>query len=329
LKLKQRERLVTAIFLFLISVQLAHFVHSGWFFYEQGQLAPNHVTPPPQYADLYRVAIPTLVRMVRQVLHFNDGPTILAVLDLVTGFFGLYLLYLLTVDLPAQEPDRPKDRALKILILLAIIQIPITWVVPLQRPETMPSTLFLAFSLCCLTKRKSHPLWSLPILAATVVEAFARTDVPLVFGIALALVGLWTLVKPVPDASSSLVRAYILIGALITLISAGIQARLSYLHPHLSLDIQLKQNLTLHGLQILAISLSPYALFFLFLIVRRPALNILERVVILAALLYLPIYFTFGVVAEVRIYVPFMLIMSMVVARVWGSYLIEQFDAAR
>jgi hypothetical protein len=328
LNLKQRERFVTAIFLFLICVQLAHFVHNGWFAYEQGLSAPNYVAPPPQYADLYRIAVPALVRFVREVLHFNDAPIILAVLDLVTGFFALYLLYLLTVDLPVQEPNRPKDRAVKILIFLAIIQFPITWVIPLQRPETMPSSLYLALSLCCLVKMKDQPLWSLLILATTVVQAFGRTDVPLVFGIALGLIGLWALFKPVLDTRPATIRAYILTGALVTLIAGGIQSRLTYLHPHLSLDIQLKPNLTLHGLQILAISLSPYALFLLFLMVRRPALNLVERVVILAALLYLPIFFTFGAVAEVRIYVPFMLIMSMVAARVWGSYAIEQFDAA-
>jgi hypothetical protein len=319
----KRERLFTGIFLFLVCVQLAHFVHSGWFSYQQEISAPNYHAHPPEYADFYRVAIPALVRFIGRAFHIYNLPVILTALDFVTGFFALYLFYLLTVDLPPEEPNRPKDRALKILLFLAIIQFAITWVVPLQRPETMPSSLFLAFALCCLVRIRNRAVWILPILAATAIQAFARTDVPFVLGAAILLVGLWAFFKPASKSESSAARLYILTGALVAFLSGATQVFLSSLHPHHPLDFQLKRNLHPHYLEVFTIVMLPYALFFLFLIVQRPVLNTLEKVALLSALLYLPIYFTFGIAHEVRIYVPFMFVLDMVIARVWGSFLIH------
>jgi hypothetical protein len=320
LNFKQRERLVTCIFLFLICLQEAHFAHEGWFFYAQTvATAARH---PTQYADVFRIGIPALVQFTKKVFHTDDLPLIYGVLDLISGFLALYFLYLLTVDIPPGEPATPKDRALRILAFLAILQFPMAWIVPWQRPETLPSTLFLAICLYCLTKIATNPLWSLPILAATLVEITLRTDVPFVFGIAIVLAGLWTLFRH----RSKTARSYVVIGTLIILLSGGFQAYLRSLYPNMKLDIQWKPNLTFHNFEVSAISLLPFIVFFVFLIIKRPPLQLLDKAAIACALLYFPVYFILGVLSEVRIYAPFLLILSMVAARVSASFLSSRSD---
>jgi hypothetical protein len=322
LNFKQRERFVTCIFLFLICLQEAHFAHEGWFSYIQSAAPAAH--HPVQYADVFRIGIPALTQLTKRIFHTNDIPLIFAVFDLISGFLALYFLYLLTVDIPPGEPATPRDRALRILTFLAILQFPMAWIVPWQRPETLPSTLFLAICLYCLTKIATNALWSLPILAATFLEITLRTDVPFVFGIAIVLIGLWTLFRQ----RSRTAGLYVVIGTLIVLISGGFQAYLRSLYPNMKLDIQWKPNLTFHNLELSAISLLPFILFFVFLIIKRPPLQLLDKAAIACALLYFPVYFILGVLSEVRIYAPFLLILSMVAARVSGSLFSRRFDAA-
>ncbi|MBB5316844.1 hypothetical protein [Tunturibacter empetritectus] len=320
---KKQERILTGIFLFFVCVQLAHFVHNGWYTY--GHTAQ---VQRPQMGGTFRLALPALIQTTTRIFHVNDTSITAAAFDLITGFSALYLLYLMTVDLPLEEPDRPKDRALKILFFLAIIQFPLAWVVPWQRPETMPSALFLAFSLFCLAKIEKNRLWSLPLLAAVLIQTLVRTDVPLVFGAATAFVGLWSLVKKGSQGKFRASMDYIVIGSLIALISAGIQVYLHTLYPQASVDIQFGPNSTFHNLEILTIILAPFVSFALLLMVYRPPLTAVEKVAMASALLYLPMYFTFGLVTEARIYVPFLLIMCMVTARVSASFLSARFDAA-
>jgi hypothetical protein len=269
--------------------------------------------------------MPALIRAIAKIFHIHDSTLVMAGTDFVTGFSALYLLYLLTVDIPPAKPNQPKDRAMKILLFLAIIQFPIAWVVPWQRPETMPTTLFLAFSVLCLAKIESNRLWSLPLLAAVLLQVFVRADVPAAFGAATAFVGLQTLVN---QGKSRTCVDYIVIGSLMAAIAGGVQAYLRTLYPQASVDIQFGPNLTFHALEILSIVLAPFVAFIIFLIAKHPPLSTLERVVLLSAFLYLPLYFTFGSVAEARIYVPFLLILSMVAARISASFLSAEFDAA-
>lgn len=323
MNLKRLERFVTSIFLFLICLQEAHFAHEGWFVYFQtAAKVPPH---PIQYADAFRTGIPALTHLVKSIFHIYDVPIIFGIFDLIAGFLALYFLYLLTVHFAPGEPASPKDRALRILAFLAILQFPMAWIVPWQRPETLPSTLFLGICLYCLTKIATNPVWSLPMLAATFLQIFARTDVPFIFGIAIALVGLWAVLKQ----GSRTARSYIVMGGLLVLISGGFQAYLNFLHPHLPLDIQLRPNLSFHNLQVGVIALLPFILFFVFVIVKRPPLHLLDKAAIVSSLLYLPVYFVLGVTSEVRIYAPFLLIMSMVAARVSASFLISRIDTAR
>lgn len=264
-----------------------------------------------------------MIRLVADIFHVKDRGYVAAAFDLITSFLALYLFYWLSVSVIPERPKIPKDRLLFILFFLAIIQFPLAWVVFRLRPETLPSTLFLAVSLLSITKMKRNKVWSLVLLIAAFCQAFVRADVPLVFGIALLSVGLWNGFQGGRGADAF----QTLTGGLVALISGSVQVYLQFIRlPHLSYPpdakvIRLTSNLQIHNLEVFTIALLPYFCFFVFWIIKRPALNYVETVVIVSSALYLPLWFTLGEISEVRIYVPFLLALSMVVARVSASFL--------
>lgn len=163
--------------------------------------------------------------------------------------------------------------------------------------------------------------WLLVLLIATFCQAFVRADIPFVFGIAIVLVWLWNCL--LGDREASGFRA--LAGGLVILVSGTIQAYLQFVRMsatrQMTKVIQIVSNLTLHNLEIFTIALLPYLGFFIFWIIKRPAFNQIETVVIVSSVLYLPLWLTFGVASEIRIYVPFLLALSMVIARVSATFL--------
>jgi hypothetical protein len=336
MNLKQ-ERFFTGVFLFCICLQLAQSMHTAWFSLaatlahspSEGVLKVFAQPTTPYAPQAYRVPIPALIRFVAGAFHIHDPTYVAAAFDLVVGFLSLYLFYLLTVNLLPENTTTPKDRALTILFFLAMIQFPLAWVVPSQRPETLPSALYLAVSLFSLANIKTNTRWFLLVLVAALCQAFVRADVPFVFGIAVILVGLWSGFKQGFEAS----RRQIVAGSLVVLISGSIQAYLQFIrYPHLSYPpdtrvIQLPLNLVPHRLGVFTIALLPFLLFFIFLIIKRAALTALDKVVIVSSALYLPAWFTVGFVSEVRIYVPFLLALSMVVARVSATFLSSEAHA--
>jgi hypothetical protein len=338
-----RERLFTGIFLFLISLQLAQSVHTA-LFVVQTEIAHHpskpgepverifDLGPVPLYApDAYRVAIPALGKLIVRTFHVQDATYVAATFDLVAAFFTFFLLYRLSVDFLSDRLTTPNERLVTIILFLAIIQFPISWVVPAQRPETLPTALYLAISLFCLAKSKTNKLWLLPVLVATLGQAFVRADVPFVFGVAMLLVSLWSSRE---DGLASH-RTEVLISALVVFISGAVQAYLQFIrYPHLIYPraakiIQFGLNFNLHKLSTFTIALLPFFLFAVFLIVKRPKLDTIDRLVLVSSALYLPVWFTVGVIAEVRIYVPFLFALSMVAAKVSAPFLIREYRTAQ
>ncbi len=264
---------------------------------------------------MYRVLIRSFVRFIVQRLHFTDIPVIFAGIDLVCSFGALYLFYRVLTDDLGENAVR---RVLSIGLFFALLPIPLMWVVPWQRPETLPTTLFLAFSLLCLTKARNHAGWYLPYLAATVVQSFVRSDMAFILALSLVLVSLF-----VPSTEGlGPRRSNLIVGLLGVVLAVGVQALLQFvLFPHRTYPpgtpvVTLSINLSAHMLGTALHALGIYAVFALFLLWKRPALEAMELLVLLTAALYLLLWCTVGVLHEVRIYVPMMFTLSAVMARV-------------
>jgi hypothetical protein len=62
---------------------------------------------------------------------------------------------------------------------------------------------------------------------------------------------------------------------------------------------------------------------------ERGQLDPSDRLTLLIALLYLPMYMAFGIISEVRIYVPYLFLLAPVMAKVWLRFASEDLSAAR
>lgn len=270
--------------------------------------------------------MPALGRLLLKLFHLKEPSIVAAGLDFVFAFSALYLFYLLAVGNLPLTPAKLQGRTVVVALFLAFIQSPINWVVPWQRPETLPSALLLALALFCLASARKNGIWPVLLLAATACQAFVRSDVPFVFGISLVLMALGkrSIFEEFGTRSINL-----FMGACIVLIAGGVQAYLQFVrYPHLSywpgIDlIQLKNNLHLHNLSNCMLALSPFLLLAGYLIAKRIRIGAVEALVAASSVLYFLLWFTVGVVGEVRIFVPFLMALNVVAARVSASFLTD------
>lgn len=291
---------------------LAHFVHEAWYAREaamdSGRLTDTQLNF--RYApDAYRIAMPMIVPVLRQAFGITRSSTLAAVFDFVSGFGALFLLYrLVTEELSGQN-----QRFAASISFLALVQFPFAWVVPYQRPETMPTAIYLALALYAVSRRSRTTLWFAVLIVATGLQSCMRTDVPFLFGLALTLLALLS-ARFAPSGRRGL---SLLHGVAVGALAGGIQWYLQTIRfPHLTYPpdtpaFQLLNNLHRHNMGAALLALVPCLLPLLFLRNPRPV----DRLALIAAALYFPLWFTLGVAGEVRIFVPFLLAVCMVGAR--------------
>lgn len=312
--IERRERLLMLCLMVAACLTLAHFVHEAWFAREAAFLSGKETAGDANFRyapDAYRIAMPLLVPRLQHLLGFSSPSVVSSLLDFATGLGALLLLYLLVID----ELPRHPQRFVAGIAFLALIQFPFAWVVPHQRPETMPSALYLALALFAVSRKTRLGLWFAVLLVATFLQSFMRTDVPGVLG--FALVGLASFSgRQSPSAKRGLSIAQ---GASIAAIAIGVQWYLQTVRfPHLSYPpdtpaFQLLYNFRPHNLLAALLALIPCLLPLALL--RHARFRPVEILALTAATLYLPLWFLAGITAEVRIFVPFLLPICMVSAR--------------
>jgi hypothetical protein len=329
------ERTCVRVFLIAIFITLAHFVHSDYLLGDGLRPIASSTSvyylfkpaPAPLHApESYRVAIPALGRFLVRILHSHHPSIVAGVLDFLFGTLACYLLYQVVVSGFGLQEARLKERSLAVAMFLAFVQFTIPWVVPWQRPETLPTALYIAIALLCLIRSGRSAAWSAMLLAATAVQGFVRADVPFALGIALVLASLMgdTLQQ------FGLRRATLAKGIAVAAISGGVQCYLQFVRfPHLSYwpgtsVVQFRNNLGLHNLSNLLLALFPYLFVGGALAIKRVHLDAVDALILVASVLYLGIWFTVGLVDEVRIFVPFMMALSVVAAKFAAGYVLSE-----
>ena len=102
----------------------------------------------------------------------------------------------------------------------------------------------------------------------------------------------------------------------------GIQAYLQFIRlPHLSYwpdtpIVAFHQNFQLHNLSNALLALFPFLVVVALAFFNEVKLDGVSLVTLVASGLFLPVWFTVGVVDEVRVYVPFLFALSLVAAKV-------------
>jgi hypothetical protein len=337
----RRENRFVALFLFLVFLTLAHFVHDGWrtrltWDAEHPSLANNpyyylfRPAPPPLHApEAYRVAIPALGRFLVTAFHVQDPAYVAAALDFCFGFLAAYLLYRAAVEgLPVST--QKTQRMLLVALFLAFLQFPLAWVVPWQRPETLPSALYLAFALWCLIHATKTVLWTPLLLLATLCQTLVRSDVPFVFGIGLVLTSMMGYTLASRPRTTGILK-----GVAIALIGGGTQAYLQFVrYPHLTYwpgteVFPFRTNLLFHNLSNFSIALLPFLILAGFAVVKRVRLDAVDMLLVMTSALYLPVWFAVGIVGEVRVGAPFLMALCPVAAKVSAAYLLRGAPSAQ
>jgi hypothetical protein len=255
-----------------------------------------------------------------RLLHPHDGTLIVTLTDFVCAYFAFDILYGLAVaGLPV---GKTTSRLLVIGLFLAFLQFPIAFVVPWQRPETLPSTLYLALSLLCLHRARAGGLWTVLLLIAALAETFVRADVAFAFGIALLLLSFAG--KLLAAFGSRLANVARAIGILA--ISGSFQAYMQlvkYRDFPYQKGSPILGNLNPHLLTVFFSATLPFFLAIFFFARQPRRLNAVETMAIAVSIIYFPLYFCLGILGEVRIYVPFLFCLCVVAARVAASYLVS------
>lgn len=314
---QKRERIFVFTFTGLVSLAAAHFLHNGWLYLQLLGGLPRVGAPGSTlYAPAaYRVLMPAVIDATQRILPGIDGLVVISGIEFVLLWATLWVLYGLAVYGVETDPAHRPERCFRIALTFLFAVNALAWIVAYQRPETTPTALYLALSTLCLRRSAT---WAIVIqLAGTVLQGFTRADFALVLGV--AMVGASLISSSGGGAQRKRLFAQ---GIATAAIAAAVQAYLQFIRfPHLSYDpqtpvIQLPNNLRFHMWSNAFIAVAPVWLPVLYALLRRVKLldDPVATVSVLAAALYIPLWCTVGSLAEVRIYVPFLLLLSPVAA---------------
>ena len=290
----------------------------------RADLGPRPLAPAP---EAYRLAIPAIERVINILLHLKDGTLAGYAIDFLGGFLTLYILYILAVEGFPLTQQAIASRMAVLGIFLAFIQFPISFIFFLQRMETLPTALLRRRRAPFSLQGKKESLVDHPLISATAIQAFTRADVPFIFGLSAHDPEL--LRQPV--ARLRIANFNLLLGTGVTLISGGIQSYLKFiLMPHLPYatgsPIVIQYNVKWNVFNIFFLAVLPFLLLIVPAVRQRRRLSSVEVIAIGASVLYLPLLFTVALVSEVRIYVPSLLALCLVAARILSSYLLPPPD---
>lgn len=283
--------------------------------------------------DVYRVGIAWLTLAIQRVVHVGVNQS-LPMIECACFGLALFFLYILLRQLNSFCSGTPAYRAVMLAFFLAISQLPVLWIFPWERAETLPTALYVA-AVVLLASARAIPFAAAfaGICLLTLVQGFLRAEVPTEIGIAFVVAAVFR--AAAPRRSSQMAALGIATGV----IGFGAQFYIQkVLYPHVTYApgvprIQLIWNLRPFWppdhLPIFFCAMTPLLFTLMLLRTKRIKLEPVEALIVLICLLYLPIWWIGGLVSEARIYLPFLLLASPVMARIWSSFLLPELEPGR
>ncbi len=273
--------------------------------------------------DQYRIGIPFLAHFLEVHTPFEMRQSI-PIMQSLSYATGLTALYMLLVSSSLFKNSERVQRLLMRGIFFAVVQFPILWIFPWERTETLPTMGYLAMvSLVIVEERIALPLACLLAVLLSLMQSVARTDAALVIGLA-TMIG--AALFPLRRSRSSIA----LLGLLCAATGGAMQLYLHHLYPDVlpqqrATTLQLFHNINpflspLHIPEFL-VALLPFLFTMVILRRYRLSLDATDKLILLVSLIYLPIYIAFGILAEIRIYVPYLFLLAPVIAKLWTQFL--------
>lgn len=328
-----RERLLVTIFVLFTSftfflIQYDRMRTTGASLDDWVHLKLSGSMPAP---DQYRIGLPLLMHFLEVHAHIRGNQS-LPLIESVCYAFALVLLYRLFRYSPQVENARHSYRLVLLGLFFAAAQFPILWIFPWERPETLPTAFFLAAAVLLVVRRSRMPFFLLCLLVALLSfgQALLRADVPVILGAAIVLSAALAIPFPRPRSQMAI------LGLLCAAIGGATQLTMQYVvYPTATYSpttprFQLMNNLNLFyppfHIPIFLTALLPLIVSLVLLRRHHLPLDPSDKLVLLACLLYLPVWVSMGLMAEVRIFVPFLFLASPTMAKLWGAYLVNQGD---
>jgi hypothetical protein len=279
--------------------------------------------------DQYRIGLPLVIHFLELHTRFRANQ-LFPLTEFLCYALALTLLYLLFRCSPGIVDASHARRFVSLGFFFTAAQFPILWIFPWERPETLPTALYLAAVVVLIACRSRMPFAVVCLLVAllSLGEALMRTDVPVAFAAAILLCAAMDVPLPRP-------RLHIaILGLLSGAIGGAVQLYLqqvaypSSTYPPTTPRFQLLANLNpvyppMH-VPIFLTALLPLVVSLVLLRRYRLNLDSSDKLVLLLLAVYLPVWVAMGLVAEVRIFVPFLFLASPTVAKLWGSFLLNE-----
>lgn len=321
----RRQHLVAAVFIVFLSLtffltrydwlRMAEPSLQAWYQMKAAGTLSN--------GDQYRIGVPFLAHFLEVHTHLEMRQSI-PLIEAICFAGGLVCLYRLLIASPMFRNFSSARRLFAFGLFFAAAQLPILWIFPWERPETLPTMFFLAAaSIVILESRIPLALACLLAVVLSFAQSLARTDAP-------AFLGAATLIA-IPFVRFRRPRwATALLGLLCIFIAGVMQLylrnRFPDIHPaQVMATVRLSENFNpfiapIH-VPVFLTAMLPF--FFSLELVRRYRLRLdaTDWLTLITALLYFPVYVLLGIVQEVRIYVPYLFLLSPAFAKVWVQFL--------
>ncbi|MDP9039443.1 MAG: hypothetical protein M3O02_09245 [Acidobacteriota bacterium] len=276
--------------------------------------------------DQYRIALPLLMRFLEQHAHIKLEQS----LPLIQAFSYGWMLVLLYLQLRWSPHVRESAYARRLVafgLFLAAVQFPVLWIFPWERPETLPTALYLAAVTFLAVRSERVPLipGMVAMMLLSVGQALARGDAPVVAGAGIVLCAALSTGLPRARRISMGLLGFVC-GAAGGLTQMYLTHRFPLKSPgQTKWTFQLFTNLNLADAPfhtpILLTALLPLLATVVLIRRYRIGLDLTDKLALVMCMLDLPVYVTMGLVSEVRIYVPYLFLAAPLMAKVWMQFL--------
>ena len=139
--------------------------------------------------DQYRIGVVSAAKMVGDLLGITKYYIVYSVFDFMCAIGVGLICYRTLVASEFFSGLTEPERKMAVLALLVALIYPFAWVVPWERPETLPSALYAVLFVAILSSIRGGRWWFSTLCAATLLQSFVRTDIPLILGLSLVVLG--------------------------------------------------------------------------------------------------------------------------------------------
>ncbi len=335
----RRERRTVLLLCFLACLTLAHAIYYTYSLYyveihtnhpgisQQDYYRQHNTTAVsaehPLFAgrdhapNQYRFAVPFAAKLLADRVHLTKYYILFPLFDLICALSACLLLYRLLWRSPFFALLPEASRSLLVALFLVWLAYPFAWAVPWERPETIPTALYLAGMLLLLGGVQQRRILLLALLAATVWQGCVRAEVPVALGAAVAL---FSFTHPGRRMFGSRTLG-LSCGTLILATGIAVQAALKFLvFPHATYPpdtdvFQFLHNLHPRPLATFIVAMLPYACILALAWRYRRQLDPADVLALLISCVYLPLWYATGIFVEVRIFVPFLFVLAPTAAK--------------